>query len=38
MSRAHGLVDYDDDYGLPVHREPVAKAGGALAGVSTRGC
>jgi hypothetical protein len=29
MSLAHGLVDYDGDYGLPVHREPTAKAGGA---------
>jgi hypothetical protein len=37
MSRAHGLVDYDGDNGLPVHREPVAKVGGPLAGVSTRG-
>jgi hypothetical protein len=37
MSLAHGLVDYDGDYGLPVHREPAAKAGGALTRVSTRG-
>jgi hypothetical protein len=37
MNRAHGLVDYDGDYGLPIHREPAAKAGGALAGVSTCG-
>jgi hypothetical protein len=37
MSRAHGLVDYDDGYGLPVHHDPAAKAGGALTRVSTCG-
>jgi hypothetical protein len=37
MSLAHGLVDHGGDYGLPVHRGPAAKAGGALAGVSARG-
>jgi hypothetical protein len=37
MSLAHGLVDYNGDYGLPVHRESAAKAGGALTGVSTCG-
>jgi hypothetical protein len=37
MSLAHGLVDHGGDYGLQVHHGPAAKAGGALAGVSTRG-
>jgi hypothetical protein len=37
MSLAHGLMDHDGDNGLPVHRVPAAKAGGALAGVSVRG-
>jgi hypothetical protein len=37
MSLAHGLVDHSGDYGLLVHRGLAAKAGGALAGVSTHG-
>jgi hypothetical protein len=37
MSLAHGLADHGDDYGLPVHRAPAAKAGGALTEVSARG-
>jgi hypothetical protein len=36
MSRTHGFVDHGSDDGLPVHRGPAAKAGGTLAGASTR--
>jgi hypothetical protein len=37
MNPAHGLVDHGGDDGLPVHRGPSAKMGGALVGVSVRG-